>query len=704
MATYYPATPFPPQFVNPDTGDLLSGGTLEAYEAGTTTPVEFFSDDAGTIAGNALTLNAGGYPTVSGTVITPFLSSERSYKFVLKDAANASKWVVDNIVNYFWGFPSNSSVVLVFDTIEDLKDGRTADGRMISVIALAAAGARVRTKRYRSGSDAGGANYKITSLAEERSRRGSSSWTPDGYGDHYIGGGATYVAVLLEEEFHNVLHYGARGNGVADDTPAIQAAINSASAEGGGTVFLDKGTYKVGSVALQSKVNITGAGESAILSTTLSTIGALLVNGKDSIEIYGFKIQGNNLQNGPNPQMGDVGVYIANSTNVTVRNMTITGMWAWGAVSVGPACENINYHHNRVTNIGNQSGLSFSGGTKNSSASHNFIKDIKLYGLEVESSSGAAPAYNDTINLSNNYVENAIAGLGIAFSSKNITGTGNVFKDCNNVNLLGGATGYGAYIVGDTTSASRMPSDIHFTNTVIQDCSNYCVLMSGKMERVSFEGLTIRKGTDISKIGRVIGAVNGDKKDIRLINVEVDCSGAATAVFKLDSTDGLEVRGAKVRNLSTTTANILSMGGTTINAVIEQPIVPASEISLLTATEDVRLGTLSNTYINKDFPEYTILSGSSANRYITFKRPTRIIGVRWCINPSNVGGGGSDYWILRLDGVTTGSPFFATVPNRDNWAATSLNIFKNAGDVLDCEVVSALGVTFSHKRFQLLVI
>ena len=43
----------------------------------------------------------------------------------------------------------------------------------------------------------------------------------------------------------NVQGYGARGDGIADDTPAIQAAIDAVIADGGGVVYLPAGTYKI---------------------------------------------------------------------------------------------------------------------------------------------------------------------------------------------------------------------------------------------------------------------------------------------------------------------------------------------------------------------------------------------------------------------------------------------------------------------------
>lgn len=56
--------------------------------------------------------------------------------------------------------------------------------------------------------------------------------------------------------------YGAKGNGVTDDTQAIQKAINAASTAGGGTVVLPVGTYKISSTILITQpVMILGSGK-----------------------------------------------------------------------------------------------------------------------------------------------------------------------------------------------------------------------------------------------------------------------------------------------------------------------------------------------------------------------------------------------------------------------------------------------------------
>ncbi|WP_225774138.1 glycosyl hydrolase family 28-related protein [Pseudomonas sp. Marseille-Q5115] len=81
----------------------------------------------------------------------------------------------------------------------------------------------------------------------------------------------------------NVLDYGAKGDGVTDDTHAIQLAINAAYKAGGGQVLLPEGTYIVsgpnadgGCLTLKSNVALAGDGAGA---TTLK-----LADGSDAID------------------------------------------------------------------------------------------------------------------------------------------------------------------------------------------------------------------------------------------------------------------------------------------------------------------------------------------------------------------------------------------------------------------------------------
>ncbi len=54
----------------------------------------------------------------------------------------------------------------------------------------------------------------------------------------------------------NVKDFGARGDGVALDSPAIQRAIDAASQIGGGTIFIPAGKYVTGSIFLRDNITL----------------------------------------------------------------------------------------------------------------------------------------------------------------------------------------------------------------------------------------------------------------------------------------------------------------------------------------------------------------------------------------------------------------------------------------------------------------
>ncbi len=55
---------------------------------------------------------------------------------------------------------------------------------------------------------------------------------------------------------YNVRSFGAKGDGKAIDSHAINRAIETAAASGGGTVFLPAGTYLSGSIRMKSNINL----------------------------------------------------------------------------------------------------------------------------------------------------------------------------------------------------------------------------------------------------------------------------------------------------------------------------------------------------------------------------------------------------------------------------------------------------------------
>ena len=69
--------------------------------------------------------------------------------------------------------------------------------------------------------------------------------------------------------YFNVKDFGAKGDGVHTDSPAINAAIQAASEAGGGTVYFPAGTYSSYSIRLQNHISLY-ASQQQLISHPLS--------------------------------------------------------------------------------------------------------------------------------------------------------------------------------------------------------------------------------------------------------------------------------------------------------------------------------------------------------------------------------------------------------------------------------------------------
>ena len=76
-----------------------------------------------------------------------------------------------------------------------------------------------------------------------------------------------------------VFERNAAGDGEADDSPALQAAIDFAARAGGGTVFVPPGTYRIADLAIPPGVTLSGAGPGRTIFRALGTAKMLLPTG-----------------------------------------------------------------------------------------------------------------------------------------------------------------------------------------------------------------------------------------------------------------------------------------------------------------------------------------------------------------------------------------------------------------------------------------
>ena len=134
-----------------------------------------------------------------------------------------------------------------------------------------------------------------------------------------------------EDLFINVKDFGAKGDGVNDDTESIKNAISSIGGDyaKGGTVYIPKGKYKItDTIFISSNVNIIGDGNTSYFSNVNSDIGTYLLFECSDLEKpcisfifekngdnknYNYTVNGDDLDNG----------VVRQSTSSSLKNLTI---------------------------------------------------------------------------------------------------------------------------------------------------------------------------------------------------------------------------------------------------------------------------------------------------------------------------------------------------------------------------------------------
>ena len=330
-----------------DSGTPLTGGLLYTYSAGTTTPRTTYTDNIGATANsNPIVLDAAGRVPYE-----IWLLFGLNYKFVLKTSVGVTIGTWDNISGVNGSPTATSFYADAFTTTAgQVLFTLSANPGSINNLDVSLDGSTLV-----AGDDFSWSGISITlntpAFVNQRLRVAYS--TVDGV-QAISPGSVIDNSVAVGTDLYNRIHdtvsvkdYGAVGDGVTDDTAAIQAAVNT-----GGAVIVPVGTYKVSAkISLVSNVQLLGAGTAAIFLGTQAS-GTMF----ESDGATGWAIDGCHFTGAGTSGTGTVyAVFVKNATsNIRISRCSFdTCYMAIGVDSATlPASFAVEISGNKFSNIG----------------------------------------------------------------------------------------------------------------------------------------------------------------------------------------------------------------------------------------------------------------------------------------------------------------------------------------------------------------
>lgn len=260
--------------------------------------------------------------------------------------------------------------MVVFDTVADMKASTVLSD-----------GSYAKTLGYYAKDDLGGAFYKIAST------------TPSGCYETLNSG--LYAELVLEDTM-NVKQFGAKGDGITDDTNTIQVALDNVK-----NIIVPSGTYMVdASVSIKpntdNKIELVNDATIKAISNDLDTYCVVDVNGVSNVEIFGGTISGERTTHtGASGEWGHCVKINNNASEIYIHDINLVE--AWGDGIYFNACSNVSTSRVHVNNV-RRNGYSIISMT-------NYLSEDDF----IENTSGTSP--NSGVDIEPNTSANVLSNI-----------------------------------------------------------------------------------------------------------------------------------------------------------------------------------------------------------------------------------------------------------------------------------------------------
>lgn len=394
----------------------------------------------------------------------------------------------------------------------------------------------------------------------------------------------------MAQNAHNVLSYGAVGNGSTNDLPAIQAALDAAHTAGGGTVLIPGGrTYAtVGFMVVYDNTTITAYGATirslslgqGLVRNFLESEAPTAYTGHSNIKIYGGTWDGNAANAGVGTVTGLTNIMgFVHCKNITIRDATITN---------GSSSHGVEFNSTDGGQVLNCRFLGMKDNTTDNSRA--FVEAVQIDLARAGSSS--IGAYDNTVS-KNILVDGCYSGpsdrlpaWGRLVGSHVATLTGQPMftnirvvnnridgaADCGihaycwdkaviSGNIITGTASFGIRVSTDSSTTNVVaPGSVIIANNIIEDCLGSSSIQVTGYATALLPGLQIIGNRIIRGTGRGI-TVDSGSWPVVANNIVMDPgSNAIYLPSCLDPT----VTGNVVRNVPTNAINLTSCTGGTV--------------------------------------------------------------------------------------------------------------------------------------------